>query len=48
MKPFYREAKISREEYMEGLRAVDRARAHGLCPGDYDNGTEEEDFSDSE
>ena len=49
MKNFYRKYKISRQEFMEGLRAVDRGTVRGLDPNDYDSGTDEEDNdSDSE
>ena len=49
MKKFYRKYKISRVEFMEGLRAVDRATVRGLDPNDCDSGTDDEDdSSDSE
>ena len=49
MKIFYRKYKISKVEFMEGLRAVHRATARGLDPNDCDSGTDDEDdSSDSE
>ena len=48
IKIFYRKYKISREEFVEGLRAVRRATTRGLDPNNCDSGTDEEDdFSDS-